>query len=117
MKNFKTIASLLFVSSTGLVSAQSFDLNDILNWTGTGSNEAALVIDWQDGSTHPALAWGYRWDGTATGEQMLLAIAAADPDLSVEITSYSFGDAVDSLGFNGASYGRMAGQPLRKRFV
>ncbi len=36
---------------------------------------------------------------------MLLAIAAADPDLTVTTTTYSFGDAVDSLGFNGDAYG------------
>ncbi len=105
MKNFKSLISILFIAGAGIASAQDFNLSDIINWTGSGSNEAALVIDWQDGSAHPALAWGFRWDGTATGEQMLDAIAAADPDLTVQITTYSFGDAVDALGFDGSAYG------------
>lgn len=83
----------------------AFDLNDIVNWTGTGSNEAAMVIDWQDGSAHPNLVWGFRWEGVATGEDMIKAIAAADSDLSVTITSYSFGDAVTAIGFDGSAYG------------
>src|SRR5580704_19564445 len=85
--------------------AHGFGFSDITNWTGTGSNEAALLIDFQDGTTYPALVWGYRWDGTATGEQMIQAVAAADPDLTVQITSYSFGDAVTALGFDGSAYG------------
>ena len=85
--------------------ASAYGFSDIVNWTGSGANEAALLIDWQDGSTYPSLVWGNRWDGTATGEQMLQAIAAADPDLSVEITTYSFGDAVTALGFDGSAYG------------
>jgi hypothetical protein len=85
--------------------AHAFGFADIVNWTGTGSNEAALLIDWQDGTTFPSLVWGYRWDGSATGEQMIEAVAAADPDLSIQITSYSFGDAVTAIGFNGTPYG------------
>ena len=85
--------------------AHSFGFADIVNWTGTGSNEAALLIDWQDGTTHPSLVWGFKWNGTATGEEMIQAIAAADPDLTLEITSYSFGDAVSTIGFNGSPYG------------
>ena len=85
--------------------AHAFGFSDIIDWTGTGSNEAALLVDWQDGTTHPALVWGFRWDGTATGEDMIKAVAAADPDLTVQITSYSFGDAVTAIGFDGTAYG------------
>jgi len=103
MKKLSIIA--LLVVATAFGHAQTFSFDQIVNWTGTGSNEAAMLIDWQDGTMYPALVWGYRWDGTATGEQMLLAIEAADPDLMVEITTYSFGDAVTALGFNGSAYG------------
>jgi len=78
--------------------ASAFTFSDIQNWTGTGSNEAALVIDWNDGKTPEALAWGFRWDGTATGLQMLQAIDAADPRLSL---SYAYGGAlVFSIGYD-----------------
>jgi hypothetical protein len=52
--------------------------NDIKYWVGTGSNQAAFVVQWNDGKNSDALIWGFRWDGTATGEDMLKAIAKAD---------------------------------------
>ena len=52
--------------------------SDIVYWVGTGSNEAVLAVNWAD----TALAWGYRWTGTATVEDMLNGIAAADPRFS-----------------------------------
>lgn len=55
-------------------SAMAFSFTDIDHWVGEGSNQAALVIDWHDDKTD-ALVWGYRWDGEATGEDMLTAIA------------------------------------------
>ena len=52
--------------------------NDILYWVGTGSNEAVMAVNWAD----TALAWGYRWNGTATVADMMAHIAAADPRFS-----------------------------------
>lgn len=55
---------------------------DIDYWVGSGSNEAALVIDWFDGLNPRSLVWGYRWDGEANGLDMINAIAEADIRLS-----------------------------------
>jgi hypothetical protein len=86
------VSSVLFwAGAASAAPIASFD--DIKFWVGTGANRAALVIDWQDG-TSPALAWGYRWDGSATGEAMVNAIALADPRLEVETVLYSIGPAV-----------------------
>lgn len=52
--------------------------SDILFWVGTGSNKAVMAVNWAD----TALAWGYRWDGTATVADMMAHIAAADPRFS-----------------------------------
>ena len=52
--------------------------SDILFWVGTGSNEAVMAVNWAD----TALAWGYRWDGTATVADMMAHIASADPRFS-----------------------------------
>ena len=57
--------------------------SDILFWVGTGSNEAVMAVNWAD----TALAWGYRWDGTATVADMMAHIAAADPRFSYSGTS------------------------------
>ena len=52
--------------------------SDILFWVGEGSNEAVMAVNWAD----TALAWGYRWNGTATVAEMMDHIAAADPRFS-----------------------------------
>lgn len=52
--------------------------SEILFWVGEGTNEAVMAVNWAD----TALAWGYRWNGTATVADMMDAIAAADPRFS-----------------------------------
>ncbi len=48
---------------------------DIQYWVGTGTQSAALVIDWNNAGVATSFAWGYHWNGAATGEDMLEAIA------------------------------------------
>ena len=67
-------AGALLMCSLWVSPASAFTFDDIDYWVGEGSNQAALVIDWHDERSE-ALVWGYRWDGTATGEDMLAAIA------------------------------------------
>jgi hypothetical protein len=77
------VFAFLIASTT---SADPFTFDDIKFWVGSGTNRAALVIDWVEDSTElPALAWGYRWDGGATGSDMLTAIVAADPRLVAKL--------------------------------
>ncbi|WP_374173602.1 DUF5074 domain-containing protein [Flavobacterium tructae] len=52
--------------------------DDIKYWIGTGSNRAAFAVQWNDGKNTDALVWGFRWEGTATGEDMLKAILKTD---------------------------------------
>lgn len=59
----------------------SFSFKDIKYWVGSGSNEAALMIEWHDGKNPDAIVWGFRWNGSATGHDMIVAIAKADPRL------------------------------------
>lgn len=74
--------ALIFAGLLSAAISQAFGLDDITTWAGTGSNRAALVIDWNDGVQPESLVWGFRWDGTATGAQMLSGVMAADPRLS-----------------------------------
>ena len=62
--------------------------SDILYWVGTGSNEAVLAVNWAD----TALAWGYRWNGTATVSDMMSAIAIADPRFGYNAAAGWFND-------------------------
>jgi hypothetical protein len=76
-------------------------LGDIQSWVGAGSNSAGLVIDWNDGTADESMLWGYHWNGTATGGQMLDAIVAADPHLYALLSgSTQSGTAVFGLGYD-----------------
>ena len=76
------------IDTTPAVVEATIDFADILYWVGTGTNEAALAVNWAD----TALAWGYRWDGTATVGDMLNDISTADPRLSTVSGAYGIDD-------------------------
>jgi hypothetical protein len=70
----------------GIGEAQAFTFDNIEYWVGSGTNRAAIAIDWSDtDSTSPALVWGFRWDGAATGRDMLRAVVAADERLFAKV--------------------------------
>jgi hypothetical protein len=78
------------------------NFSDIQYWVGTGTNEAAFVVQWNDGKNADALVWGFRWNGTATGEDMLKAIATADHrfySLLYQGTG-PYGTAIGGFGFD-----------------
>ncbi len=94
----KTLLSILLVFSS--VCAFAFSMSDIHNWSGEGSNEAALVIQWNvDGETS-AMAFGYRWDGEATGYDMIAAVAKNNPRLYYLTESTSYGNTIAGLGWD-----------------
>ncbi len=114
------IALVLCLGWVGAALAGPLGLDDIEFWVGTGSNRAGLVIDWNEGPSPQALAWGFRWDGEATGWDMLTAIAGqtdvytwnedsqdfdvdpiygADPNLTVRATHFDFGPMVDGFEY------------------
>lgn len=51
--------------------------SDILYWVGSGSDSAALIVNYAQPDT--AFAWGFLFNGTTTAQAMLDSIAAADP--------------------------------------
>lgn len=88
---------LLAFSSMG---AFAFSLSDIQNWSGQGANEAAMVVQWNvEGETN-AMAFGFRWDGEATGYDMLSAIAKNNPRFYYLTESTGFGYTVAGLGWD-----------------
>lgn len=89
-------ASITFATTT--TSAATFD--DVEFWAGAGANQAALVIDWNDGKTEESLLWGYRWDGAATGMDMFQAVVTADPRLFSYLGLYSWGTAILGIGYD-----------------
>ncbi|MCD9855437.1 DUF5074 domain-containing protein [Epilithonimonas sp. JDS] len=78
-----------------------FNFDDIVYWVGTGTNEAAFVVQWNDSKNPDAMVWGFRWNGTATGEDMLKAIAKTDKRFfTLLYQGTQFGSAVGGLGFD-----------------
>lgn len=78
-----------------------FTMDDIVYWVGTGSNKAAFVVQWNDAKNPDALVWGFKWDGNATGEDMLKAIAKTDKRFfSLLYQGTQFGSAIGGLGFD-----------------
>lgn len=51
------------------------NFSDIILWAGSGDNEAGFVLQFSDGDDPTAIAWGYRWTGDATMQDMMFAIA------------------------------------------
>ena len=112
------VGVLFMLAIHGTASAVTFD--NIEFWTGTGSNESALVIDWNDGIDPVSLIWGYRWDGSATGEDMLTAVVENDARLYSRtsepgpygVALFGLGYDVDNDGFiPGANESVGAGDP------
>ncbi|MBW1683192.1 MAG: VPLPA-CTERM sorting domain-containing protein [Deltaproteobacteria bacterium] len=98
------IAAVFLTMLMAGTAGASFTFDDIDFWVGTGSNQAALVVDWNDSKDPQSLAWGYRWDGTASGEDMMRAIAGSG------IIKEPFGGATTGNWDNGADgrlYARM----------
>ena len=76
----------------------------------SGTNRAAIAIDWSDGSTSPpALVWGFRWDGTAHGRDMLTAVVNADNRLYAKFGgSPGSESAIYGLGYDASNDGNFA---------
>jgi hypothetical protein len=88
-------------SLVGTTSAQAVTFDDVQYWVGSGSSRAAFVVDWNDAKPAESLVWGYRWNGSATGEDMLRAIVAADPRLFAHVgTAGGFGTPLWGTGYD-----------------
>jgi hypothetical protein len=80
----------------------SFTFDDIHYWIGDGTNEAAIVIDWNNGKPDSSIAYGYRWNGPSTNMvNVLRQIADEDRRLHIGISkSISFGSSLDVIGYD-----------------
>lgn len=78
--------------------ANEFTFDDIQNWTGEGANKAALVIQWNDERETNAIVFGYRWDGLATGADMIKAVVKNNPRLYTLMQYTNVSSPTDPLG-------------------
>jgi len=89
-------------------SAYTFDDVEVTYWTGLDAgpdvNEALLVIDWQEPG-QDSMVFGYRWNGEATGLDMLTAVDQVDSRFHLEWHAnypvvYGLGWDADGDGFS-----------------
>ena len=77
-----------FVGAGALASGTTIATSDDLDFIiGSGDNLSVLVIDFNNASGS-SFAWGYRWDGEATGADLLAAVAAADSNLLIDSNTF-----------------------------
>ena len=100
------VASLFVLNSSR---AATFD--DVQFWVGSGANQAAFVIDWNDGKSAESLLWGYRWDGSATGLDMFQAVVNADSRLFAHLGTFAFGTSALGIGYDLNNSGGFAVSP------
>jgi hypothetical protein len=97
-----------------LITVNSF--TNIQYWTGSGTNSAALVLEFGGPSIPASVAWGYRWNGSsATAATLLFSLAGtitgtsapapllgSDPRLSVDVSFFPDygGYFVNTISYN-----------------
>ena len=84
--------------SSGGAKTITFPASDIQFWTGTGTNQAIIILDWDDdpGNNNIALAWGVRWNGSATATDLLDTIMAYDSRFSYTVS----GSLMTNMSYN-----------------
>ena len=79
--------------------AATFSFSDIKNWTGEGSKIAAMALKWTNSGN--TLVFGYRFNGTKTGEEMAIDIVANNPRLFMLMqTGTAYGSAIGGFGWD-----------------
>ncbi len=96
------IVAILTIGTNTASAITSF--SDIDYWVGSGANEAALIVDFNDGASTEAWAWGYRWTGSASGAEMIDAIASADPNFTILFSgTVSAGFFLGTITYDGSA--------------
>jgi hypothetical protein len=126
----KALVALLFAAPltawSQMITVNSFD--NIGYWSGSGTNRAALVLEFGNSINPSSIAWGYRWNGAATAASMLFAIAGsitgsgvpspqagADARLTVDGTYFAFFDdyLINTISYDQIGLPSPWGQSLR----
>lgn len=117
MKKFYVLPLLFLFLTTGSMwgADKDFTMDKIRTWVGNGAQKAAFAITWNGSNVEDSsLVWGYKWDGTATGYDMLASIAKEDPRFYAVVHEnllfggyevLGIGYDIDNHGKTGVKYG------------
>ncbi len=90
------LLGLLAAAGTALgttIGGTEFDLE---YWAGTGANQAVMVVDFA-ATGGQSYSFGFQWDGTATGYDMVQAVAGAGALDFAATTFPGFGTYIDNF--------------------
>lgn len=87
-------------------SVTDYPASNIQFWVGSGSNSVVAVFKWCQNATM-GIAYGYRWDGTATIYDMLTDIAAADSRFTVTFS----GSMINTYAYQDGAYNEYLDTP------
>lgn len=73
----------------------TIDQSRIVFWTGNGTNQAVIAVNWASPDT--CLAWGVKWNGTVTVKDLMDTIAAYDSRFSYFDNNGMLSDIVYSV--------------------
>lgn len=89
-----------------MLAAENFDFSKITHWTGEGSNQAALIVRFNDAATGDdaagAIVWGYRWpEGESRTSDVMISDIARDSRDLVILIQYTggMGYTLDGIGY------------------
>jgi hypothetical protein len=118
MKKLPAALVALFLAVAPGLRAQFITVNNFDNvqfWTGSGPNRSVLVLEFSADDSPTSIAWGYRWSGSATLQDLVFSAAGglvggpaplpgADARLAFDVSFFSFGDVsgyfVNSIAYN-----------------
>ncbi len=106
--HFISVAAVLMTAGVTAVHAQTFT-PQLTQTVGSGSEESFFTVDFEDGTANQSYAFGYKYDGTKTGADLLAALAANTPLQVGYVPGYApgtgsyLGVAVNSFALDGHS--------------
>ena len=93
----RTAVLLLALTVPAAPLRAEFAPDDVHFWIGSGTNTAILVVDWNP----TALAWGYRWNGTAPClTDILETIATEDKRFHAFLSESTYGASLDGFAYD-----------------
>jgi hypothetical protein len=92
---------VIVLAAAGIANGVIYDFNgvfvEIEYWTGTGTNEALMVVDWQ---REKSLAFGYRWYDSVMAGDMFDAVDEASAKFYKEWVSGEGDSAIFGIGYD-----------------
>ena len=102
MKKNSIVAAGFAATLVASTPVWGFTFDDIKCWVGNGTNQCAVVVDFNDGEDgNRSFAWGYRWNGEAPSVKAILdEITAEDPRLKMFASYSQYGSYIEAFAYD-----------------